>query len=451
MIAGAIWNPNLFRNVATGKYHDDIFYDNLAFHLVLGDGFKLDFANAEWLRAYQDPQTGDATNPIANLDIQGVTATRAPGYPCFLAAVYHQFGRDWNVVFLLQWIILCSGLTTLLVLICRAFGSFTAVIAAVTMACDFGVLTTISQLMTEALATSSASVAFCCLIWAWSQTQALNREVVKSDGKSQHPIQVGLWRWAMLGLLFGLMIQFRTNFAAWLMIFCVLTIPWMIVLLIGGKQASRFLISSCIFFLTVAIVCFPWWYRNCNLLGEFEPLGTGSSIGWVGGYCNAALSNEGNWDLNSVVDCQREALRRYPIGGQELAVQEIYMGKLSREMGNQWARENWQHLPVLMVGKGLNHLALINQPLPIVPWLNALLLAGAVIGCLASWRSFGFWIVLILFFSLATTMLTWSHHGRYLIPVRPLIHCAAAIGTVCFWRWVFRARRSKKRSIVVCW
>ena len=119
------------------------------------------------------------------------------------------------------------------------------------------------------------------------------------------------------------------------------------------------------------------------------------------------------------------------------------MGQFSREQGNQWARENWQQLPSLMIDKALSHLALINRPVKIVPWLNALLLAGAVIGCLASWSRFGFWVALILFLSTATTMLTWSHEGRYLIPVRPLIHCAAAIGTVYFWRWVLQTGKAK--------
>ena len=112
------------------------------------------------------------------------------------------------------------------------------------------------------------------------------------------------------------------------------------------------------------------------------------------------------------------------------------MGQYSRAKGNEWAKRNLPLLPKLMFGKALNHLALINQSHMIVHWLNGLILFGAAIGCGVTWKRMGFWIALILFLSLATTMLTWSHFGRYLIPIRPLIHIASAIGTVYFWRWV---------------
>ncbi len=278
-----LWNPGLFHELTPGRCGDDIFYDNLAYHLVLGEGFRLNFADADWLQAYQGPRNGELANSIVTLDVQGVTATRAPGYPCFLAAVYHQFGRDWNVIYFLQWIILCATLTTLLILVCRTFGIFAATIATVTIACDFGVLTTISQLMTEALATSLASLTFCCLIWAWNHPQTSKGEVAKLVGRSPRPVPFGLWRWAILGMLFGLMIQFRTNFAAWFVMFCVLAIPWMIILQVAGKQASRFLISFAIFFLTVVIICLPWSYRNCVVLEKFQALGYGGQH-WLGGW-----------------------------------------------------------------------------------------------------------------------------------------------------------------------
>jgi hypothetical protein len=138
MISGMYWNPDLFQNVVPGKYNDDVFYDSLAYNLVRGDGFRLDFADPEWMRAYIDPTTGVSSNSVVDLKVEGVTATRAPGYPYFLAAIYHQFGRRWDVVYFLQWIILSLALTTLMVTLCRNFGIVAALLATLTLVCDFG-------------------------------------------------------------------------------------------------------------------------------------------------------------------------------------------------------------------------------------------------------------------------------------------------------------------------
>jgi hypothetical protein len=64
------------------------------------------------------------------------------------------------------------------------------------------------------------------------------------------------------------------------------------------------------------------------------------------------------------------------------------------------------------------------------------LIFGVVIGCIASRQSFGWWVAVVIGMSVVTTMLTWSHYGRYSIPIRPLIQVGSAIGTFAFWRIV---------------
>jgi hypothetical protein len=54
----------------------------------------------------------------------------------------------------------------------------------------------------------------------------------------------------------------------------------------------------------------------------------------------------------------------------------------------------------------------------------------------ASRQSFGWWVAVVIGMSVVTTMLTWSHYGRYSIPIRPLIQVGSAIGTFAFWRIV---------------
>lgn len=444
MSAGIYWNPELFQNLAPGRQNDDVFFDNLAYNLSQGDGFKLDFTDERWKQAFQDPLTGETCHPIVNLEVEGVTTTRSPGYPFFLAMIYGVFGRRWDAVYVIQWITLCFGLTILLLSVSRKFGVVTGTLAAMTLAFDYGIMKTIGQVMSEAIATSLVCLTFCCLIWAWdghSKSEPVDADSIRQASQSR-PV----WRWAMLGLMFGILIQLRANCLAWLMVIITLSIPWAAIMAIRKKNPMRFVIPCFIFMLTTIVVCLPWAYRNCSVVGKFQPLGMGADIGWVGGYSDAAFEQGGNWVLSDVIASQEQALETCPIKDQKLAVQEYYMGKLSREKGNRWAVENWHRLPRLMAFKALNHFALVNQTVTVVPLLNGLLLIGAMIGCLASWHRFGFWVALILFCSTVTTMLTWSHHGRYLIPLRPLIHCASAVGTIYCWKYLVAARPGKTSS-----
>lgn len=87
--------------------------------------------------------------------------------------------------------------------------------------------------------------------------------------------------------------------------------------------------------------------------------------------------------------------------------------------------------------KVLSHLGFYRLPLPII-WLNGLIYFGMIVGCIATRKTTGFWIVVIVSLSAITTGLTWPHFGRYSIPFRPLVHSASAIGTVMLWSHLLR-------------
>ena len=158
----------------------------------------------------------------------------------------------------------------------------------------------------------------------------------------------------------------------------------------------------------------------------------------TGGYCDGAYNRFGNWFPENVVKCQAKAVAKHDFSNASLAEQEYLMGKESSSEARAWIGENLDKLPRLGLGRMLNHLGIINENVPL--WaraVNGLLLLGVVLGIVLDRRRMGFGIGLILFLSIATTVLTWSDYGRYLIPVRPILHCGCAIGTVRFWQMVF--------------
>ena len=159
----------------------------------------------------------------------------------------------------------------------------------------------------------------------------------------------------------------------------------------------------------------------------------------TGGYSDAAVENRGNWDVEQVRMMQRQTVAKHDISEMTLAQQEYLMGQESSRMAYAWIGENLNQLPKLFAGRVLNHLGILHPDLPLpVKVLNVLILFGALIGVLLDRRQLGYWIAFFLFLSVATTMLTWSNHGRYLLPVRPILHCGCAIGTVRLWQSIFR-------------
>jgi hypothetical protein len=185
----------------------------------------------------------------------------------------------------------------------------------------------------------------------------------------------------------------------------------------------------------VVLVAGPWWVRNCLVTKAFAPFGTSGSFGIAGGFTDAAYANGGNWDPEIVLASQRQTLSKPGMLEKSLPEQEYLMGKNSNQLAKTWIAENREKLPLLMLKKAYSHLGFYRQPWPLV-CLNGLMLFGAVLGCYASRNSLGFWVAVFVGLSVVTTMLTWSHYGRYSIPIRPLIHVASAVGTIAFWKYV---------------
>lgn len=412
-----------------GRQGDDVYFENIAYHLAKGEGIKFDFRDEAWRRPYRESNRAGENDWIFFLTTRGLTTSRSPGFPMLVAGVYQVAGRNWVAVRVVVAVLLAAGLTLLIGILAKLYGWLVASIALVTLALDFFVLRTAGQFMTEGLGT----VVICVLFWGIMQM---------TQRSAEQPLWRQLLGWFGVGLVYGIGILVRANLNAWLIV-AIAALAGMVVYRLWRGWSVRWLLGPAVVFcLGVLVTAGPWWVRNCIVTKEFCPFGTSGSFGIAGGYSTGAYANGGNWDPNVVHASQQQTLLRAGILQLPLPQQEYWMGRDSSRLAWNWILENRDKLPLLMLKKGYSHLGFYRQPLPLV-CINGLMIIGAVIGCWVSRKSLGTWIAIIVGLSLVTTMLTWPHYGRYSIPIRPLIHVASAIGTVAFWKCVLGMLRDK--------
>ena len=81
-----------------GRQRDDVFYDSIAFNLLQGDGFSLDFSNEKWLKPYRETNPNGIHDWIFEISAKGPTAVRPPAWPAVMAASYYCLGRRFDTL-----------------------------------------------------------------------------------------------------------------------------------------------------------------------------------------------------------------------------------------------------------------------------------------------------------------------------------------------------------------
>jgi hypothetical protein len=340
------------------------------------------------------------------------------------AGFYKIAGRDWLSFRIANILILATALTMAVQQVYRLYGSVAGLIAMLTIGLDYFVLQTAGQFMTESLGTAIVCFLFVACIHLYN------------DNTRSSAV-----KWLLVGVLFGFGTLVRANLNAWFLLLAaglVLISSWRFV---RGQLSALFLRNAVLFLLGCLVITAPWWIRNCRVTHAFAPFGTSGSYGLVGGYCDEAFADFGNWQPGPVAQSHQFVMQQPGILQNELAVQEYRMGLESVRRARQWTGENPDKIIPLMIMKGISHWGFYRQPKWIVA-LNGLLFFGAVIGMFASRNDIGRFVALAIALSTITVMTAWPHYGRYSIPVRPLLHIASGIGTVFFWRFVLSIRRS---------
>ncbi len=410
-----------------GATRDDVFNDNIAWHLAEGGGFRLGFSAWDWLVPYRRAGDGVDREWVFQARVDGPTTSRAPLFPVLLSGSYRLWGRRWDVVRVIQIGALTTGLATLLVWAGRQFGSrWLPIVGAATLAADSGVLGAAGQIMSEGTATLGMAAVLVAFAIATQRTS--------------------MARWGLAGVLTGLASLTQNTLAGWLALALPGLFSVVIVRMILRRPVGPLIRHATVYCLALAAVSAPWWMRNCRRTGALEPFGCASRIGMVGGYCDGCLEQGGNLYLPAVLEVERQMRKEPGFLELELPRREHRQGLESGRRAMDWAASHVAELPWLATMKGLTHLGLRNQTQPWVVLANAALVGGAIIGCWLARKNLGGWILLATVLSVLTTMLTWSDDGRLAIPIRPFWHIAAAVTVVEFWGWVGRARWNDRKA-----
>lgn len=410
------------------RHGDDVFFENIAFQVWRGNGIAVNFADSEWRAPYVAENTDGKYDWFLAWEHRGPTTSRAPGFPAFAGGVYALVGRNIVAVRLAAATVALFGLAFLMATIRVHCGLLVAVMAMATISCDLFILRALPQFMSEGLGIGLMSLLIgLCIIGqeSWRKRDGLHLI---------YPIAIGV--------IFSVAMLVRSNLNAWLILLVFGGGAFGAVHSLRDRKIPNWTLGAALFLGSVIIVSSFWWSRNCIISRGFTPFGTAGSFGLAGGYCDGAYDNFGNWCMDTAVATQTDASRVAGFASLSLAEQERVQGEHSASVAKQWMQQNPQKLIPLAGMRIISHLGFYqrNSVLLIV---NGLLLFGAVLGIWWQRHSIGWWILLCVGLSVVTTALTWSHFGRYSLPIRPLVHVACAIGTMCFWTFVFQLTKSR--------
>lgn len=408
-------------NAPPGATHDDMFFDNLALNLSEGKGFMFDFHRKDYRQRFLSQNEQGQHNWLRKYRVKGRTSSRAVGYPATLAVLYKVFGWRWDVARWFNIIVMTIGLTALIAYALKRFGYLAASITLLVLILDFSIFSTVPHLATEPLGIVLVCFSFIAMDFA-------------IRGKR-------VWPFAVAGFCFGLLLLVRSNYAPWL--------PMMLLIFLGVlfRQRHDFSKRKLIFKQTLAyfgvlvLLCAPWWARNCLVTKHFNPLGCEGKIALCGAYCDESYADRANWQP-AVVSALKIELGKNPrFDDMDKAETEHYVGMESSNRAMTWVRNNPAKLPNLLLMRVVGHWS-FYEPFPW--WLhaaNAYLLALAILGAILCRKEQGKLLLLILAMDTLVVMMTWPHHGRYTIPIRPLIamffaYAVASILRAIYSRWM---------------
>ena len=402
---------------------DGIFYDNLGFNIHHGDGMTADFRAQPWRQTYEELNQERRYQWVMTIEGSGPTTMRSPGYPAFLASHYNLFGWRWDAARIGGLLIASLGLSLVMTWCWFGFGPTAAVIAAATLVADYSVMQSASMIASEPLALFFLMVFLVILLRAYESPSLVN--------------------WGIAGVVFGLMMLTRGNWNLWFLLMITASILFLspsvrnVLSPVGLKHVLVFLLVS-------ASVALPWWIRNCQMTGQFQPFGTAGANGLVGAYCDASLNDFGNWQNQMYQQNQLEVRSIANTSGITLAEREYLTGKSSTKKAFTWVGGNWHQLPKLGLYRLLSHWGLTNPTVPLVAQIgNITLVLLGLLGCFSLRGRARHVVIFILLVDTMGVMLTWAHVGRYAIPLRPLVHVGLATLLAGLIGW-FKTSHSEK-------
>ena len=385
--------------------NDEADYENIAFHLYEGRGLSRDWDNRQWLEPYE------AWNEDGKYDVylesgilplprRGIVPSvyRPPAFPIAITALYNVFGRRFDVVRIMNCGFLALAVAISAGIVARLAGIGPALITIATSIADTELHEYAGTMLTESMAAMSVTILAAVLMIGLTKQR---------------------YGWmAIAGAAFGFLVLVRSIFVLWTPFLLVL-VWWLL-----GKITSRvqrFKLIT-VFLMTALVVLLPWWIRNCMLLHSLSPTGTQGPIGLAGGYSDASYSLGGDWNGERQIEIMQGLMQQAWYRDLTPLEQEHELARESMRQVWIWISENWEKLPVLAAGR-------LFQTWWRASVLHMLFYLPVLVGAVAMRRSIpGKILIGFLVINSLVVMATYSAGGRFLVPMRPLMHTLAGVG-----------------------
>jgi hypothetical protein len=423
-------------------------YENIAYHLWQGKGFRFDNVDPGWRNLYDNDSyryEAQLTAPPREMAATG----RPPLLPSLIAFCYQLLGRNESSFAAIRCMLACCLAGAGAMAVHNACWFFrqtkpsagyptlvAASLAAGVTAFAMGLNGTLQDYATDFLTEPLALL----LVQSFVTFLLLHAASELATQNQGRPNLASRYGWLVTsGICFGFAILARSIFVVWLPgLWCLLTITLPGKLRQRGRQAT--LVVFC-----ASIVCFPWWIRNCVVLRTFAPLGTQGPITLLGGYSDAALQADGEWQPEPE-RALRDALASDArvIEAADDTQRELITSRIATEQVRLWLRSHVRELPSLFWGRTITHWN---------PYFGRALLwkLSALLGALAVLLSYlrltlhprkhksdsqrlgatKLFAGLILGLPLLGTMVTailYSVGGRFLVPMYGIISTLAGVG-----------------------
>ncbi len=415
----ASWPPVL---TSSWINYETVMTDNLVHNSR--KGFIHNFSDESWVDVYDQRGLNTDYDWVFVFEANGETANSFPGVSKLSAVGKKLVAEDDFFLATIAGLLLIIALTLLLNLVRLEFGWLAFAVALIAIILD-GPIYQLVYLTGDRIVTALVILAFVFLTMG-----------LKSNRESRRDV----WVWPVAGALLGAttLFQFQTNvwlgfiLAGWVV---ACAVHW-----VRHKSVGVPVESFVLFWIGVVVVASPWWIRNCQTTGELRPLGYAIDTYLENAYSDQAIKNNGNLEFDSVLKSRETTMMAMALNNDlTLAEKEAVFASQSKTAATQWASTDSAKSLKLIALRLASHFDLLNRSEEqSYFWrilFNPIWLIGALIGCCLNWRRWGALILGLVFTSAVVVGLTWSDHGRYLVPLRPLIDVGFAIGfATCFAR-----------------
>lgn len=382
---------------------DEPSYDSIAWELSHGDGFAIDYSDAEFREPYD--VAAEAQPALFELPStkQGPVAFRPPLMPIITAAGNLVCGRQFYVLRSLNILLMAATAGFVAWYVSREVGLLATAVAVLLLCVDVRTRLYARALLTEPLACLLATLL--TLLLLRSSTRLRYRDV------------------ALAGIVTGLSIATRSIVVLWLP-------GLLLIVLLIQRRTHRASLSNtaragAVFLSCVLLTTLPWGVRNVLLLDRFAPLGTQGLMELSAGYSDVAWQHYGVWQNLSSSDFFADT----DLEGKTGVERELAIADASKAKAGEWIRSNTAKLSALAAMKVYSEFRPHNL-------VEGLVLLLAAIGAISSWRSPATRILVgLLATNAAAVALTWSVEGRFVVPQLFVLYalCGLGIGRITDW------------------